>query len=185
MSVYGCAGDSEGFGDLGGAFPVGVSGVGGGEGIGIHDGGAPAGASLGAGCGEACHGAFKDHVAFEFGERGHHDKEEFSLSGRGVGSGQGSGENAQADSLVVEAVGDGEHFLHRPTESVQFPYAQGVRWPEVVECFSESWAGGGAAGYFVFEDPSAAGSLEGVSLKLGVLSVGGDAGVADEIEMLG
>lgn len=85
----------------------------------------------------------------------------------------------------MKAIGDGEHFLHRPTETVQFPYTQGVRRPEVVERFNESWAGGGAAGDLVLEDPAAARRFKGVALKLGVLSVGGDAGVADEIEMLG
>ena len=112
VAVDGCSGDSKCFGDLGGAFPVGSSGLGGGEGIGAHDGWASAGAALGAGGCQACHGPFADHVAFEFGERGHHDEEELPFSGRVVGSGQGSGENAQADSLGVEVVGDGEDFFH-------------------------------------------------------------------------
>ena len=94
VAVDGCAGDSQGFGDLGGAFPVGMSGLGGCEGIGIHDGGSAAGAALGAGGGETGHGAFTDHVALEFGERGHHDEEEFPFSRWTVGSCQGSGENA-------------------------------------------------------------------------------------------
>ena len=38
---------------------------------------------------------------------------------------------------------------------------------------------------FVFEDPAAASRCEGIALELGVLSVGGDAGVTDEIELLG
>lgn len=185
MAVNRCAGDSQGFGDLGGAFPVGVPGSGGCEGISVHDGGATSGAALGAGCGETGQGPFADHVALEFGERGHHDEEEFSFPVRAVGSCQGSGENAQADSLVVEAVGDGEYFLHRPAETIQFPYAQGVRWTEMVECFNELRARGGAAGDLVFKDPPAAGGFEGIVLELGVLSVGGDAGVADEIVMLG
>ena len=185
MAVNGCAGYAEGLGDLRGAFPVGASSPGGCQGVGIHDGGAAAGAALGTGRGEAGHGPFTDHVALEFGERGHHDEEEFPLPGRTVGSRQGSGENAQADSPVVEAVGDGEHFLHRPAEAVQFPDAQGVRRPEMVECFNETRAGGGAAGDLVLEDPAAAGGFEGVALELGVLSVGGDAGVADEVEILG
>lgn len=182
VTVNGCAGDSQGFGDLGGAFPVGASGSGGCEGIGIHDGGATAGAALGTGGGEAGHGPFTDHVALEFGESGHHDEEEFPFSGWTVGSRQGSGENAQADPLVVEAVGDGEHFLHRPTETIQFPYAQSVRRPEMVECFNEPRADGGAAGDFVFENPPATGRFKGVSLELGVLSVGGDAGVAVDVD---
>lgn len=56
---------------------------------------------------------------------------------------------------------------------------------DMVECFNEPGAGGGAAGDFVFEDPAAAGGFEGVALELGVLAVGGDSGVADEVEMLG
>ena len=55
----------------------------------------------------------------------------------------------------------------------------------MVQCFGEPWTGGGAAGDFVFEDPAAASRCEGSALELGVLSVGGDAGVTDEIEMLG
>ncbi len=185
VSVDGCSGDAQCFGDLSGTFPVGVSGSGSGEDIGAHDGGSAAGAALGSGCGEAGHGAFADHVTFEFGERCHHDKEEFPFSARAVGSGQGSGENAQANSLLVESIGDGEYFLHRSAETVQFPDAQSVRGSEVVECFYESWTGGGAAGYFVLEDPAAAGSFKSIALELGVLSGGGDAGIADEIEMLG
>ncbi|MDJ0356804.1 hypothetical protein [Paenarthrobacter sp. PH39-S1] len=44
----------------------------------------------------------------------------------------------------------------------------------MVEGFGEPWAGGGAAGDFVFEDPAATGSFEGVSLDLGGLFIGGD-----------
>lgn len=55
----------------------------------------------------------------------------------------------------------------------------------MIQCFNEPRAGGGAAGDFIFEDPASAGHFERVPLKLGILSVGGDAGVADEIEMLG
>ena len=51
MSVNGRAGDCQGFGDLGGTFPIGMSGLRGCEGIGFHDGGATAGAALGTGCG--------------------------------------------------------------------------------------------------------------------------------------
>ncbi|GAA1495190.1 hypothetical protein GCM10009628_01920 [Paeniglutamicibacter kerguelensis] len=54
----------------------------------------------------------------------------------------------------------------------------------MVEGFNELRAGGGAAGDFVFEDPAASGGFEGVPLELGVLSVGGDAGVADEIDVI-
>lgn len=185
MAVDGCPGYSECFGNLGGTLPVGMPGSGGCEGIGIHDCWAAAGAALGGGRGEACHGALADHVALVFGESGHHDEEEFPFSGRAVGSRQCSGENAQADSLVVEAVGDGEHFLHRPAETVQFPDAQGVRRTEMVERFNEPRACGDAAGDLVFEDPAAAGGFEGIALEMGVLSVGGNAGVTDEIELLG
>ena len=114
VPVDGCAGDAHGFGDLGGAFSVGSSGLGGCEDIGAHDGGSATGAFLGTGGCEASHGPFTDHVAFEFGERGHHDEEELPFSGQAVGS----SENAQADSLVMEAIGDGEYFLHGPTEAV-------------------------------------------------------------------
>ena len=55
----------------------------------------------------------------------------------------------------------------------------------MVQGSGESWSGGGAAGDFVFEDPATASFFKGIALELGVLSVGGDAGVTDEIEMLG
>lgn len=52
MSVPGRPRDSPGFGDLGGAFPVGASGLRCCEGIGIYDGGGTSSAALGAGCGQ-------------------------------------------------------------------------------------------------------------------------------------
>ena len=130
-------GDTQCLGRLGGTFPVGAFVSGGCEGNGIHDGGATADAALGPGGCEAGHGTFTGHVALEFGERGNHDEKEFRLSGWTVGSRQCSGENTEADSLVVEAIGDGEHYRHRPAETTQFPYARGVRWPEMVEGFND------------------------------------------------
>lgn len=64
--------------------------------------------------------AFTDHVAVRFGEHGHHDGEEFSFSGRAEGSRECSGEKAEASSVALESVGDGEHFLHLPSVTVQF-----------------------------------------------------------------
>lgn len=112
MPIDGCSGDSQGYGDLGGTFPVGIPGLGGCEGIGIHDCGAATGAALGAGCCEAAHGAFMDNVSLEFCKRRHHDEEEFSFSARTVGPVQDSGQYAQADFLLVEAIGDGKDFFH-------------------------------------------------------------------------
>lgn len=76
---------------------------------------------------------------------GAHDSRKSSLQSNrpalAVGSGQGFG---------VEAVGDGEHLLHRLAVPVQFPCEQSVRRTEKVECFTEPWAGGGTARDFVF-----------------------------------
>ncbi|MBB5511952.1 hypothetical protein HD598_000639 [Neomicrococcus aestuarii] len=54
----------------------------------------------------------------------------------------------------------------------------------MVKCFNESRAGGGATGDCIFEDSAAAGSLKGIPLELGVLPIGRNTGVTDEIEML-
>lgn len=123
VTINRCPGDPQGLDDSGGTLAEGAPGPGGCEGIGIPDGGQAAGATLGTGGGETGHGAFTDYVALEFGERCHHDEEEFPFYCWAVGSRQCSGENKQAYPLDVEAIGDGEHFLHRPAEPVQFPHA--------------------------------------------------------------
>jgi hypothetical protein len=167
VSVNGRTGDSQGFGDLGVTFPIGMAGLGECEGIGFHDGGATAGAALGTGCGQTSQGPFTDHGALECGERGHYDKELILFSGRTVGS----GEKMQADSPLVEAVGVAKHVLRRPAETVQFPHAQGVRRTEMIESFNEPRAGGGASGDLAVKDPAAARRFKGVALELGFLPV--------------
>ena len=62
---------------------------------------------MGAGRGESGHGALVDEVSFELGDSGHDREEKFAFPGGGVGAGQGSGQDAQADPAVVQLVGEG------------------------------------------------------------------------------
>src|ERR1700736_1770479 len=120
------AGDAEGLGDLSRALALGAAGLGGGESVGVHDGGASADSALGAGCCEAGDGAFVDDVALQFGEGGHHGEEELALASGRVGAGELAGEDADTDAALVQVTRNRRHVLDRAAEAVELPHAQGV-----------------------------------------------------------
>ena len=79
----------------------------------------------------------------------------------------------------MQVIGNSEHFLDGAAEAVELPDDERVTGAQVVERGSQAQApGGGLPGAdFLCVNPAAPGLGQGVLLQLGVLGVGGDAGV--------
>src|SRR5664279_3138284 len=148
-------------------------------------GGAAADAALGPGGGEPSHGALVDHVAFELGECGHDGEEELPLSGGGVAAGEGSGEDPHADPALVQLVGECQDLPDRAAEAIELPHREGVAGSQVLQRGGQPGPLGLATGDLVLEELHAACRDERVALQLGVLGLGADAQVCDEVLALG
>ena len=88
---------------------------------------------------------------------------------------------AEPDATIGQA-GDGvDQMPQGPTEPIQLPDDQGVAGAQLVQDLLKDWpVGAGAAGR-LSEHPVAAGGLQRVDLKLGLLVGGGDPGIAKEM----
>ena len=112
-------------------------------------------------------------------------KKNFALAVRCVAAGELAGEDPDADAAGVQVIGDGEHFFDGAAEAVELPDDESVTGAQVVEHGGQALAlrGGLAGAHLLGVDPAAPGLGQGAVLELGVLSVGGDAGEADEVAL--
>jgi hypothetical protein len=120
--------------------------------------------------------ALADQVAFELGQGGKDVEDELAAGGGGVDR---LLQTVKPDSPLRQA-GDGvDQVTQGAAEAVELPDDQGVARAELVQDPLEDGAVGAGAAGSLGEHPIAAGSTEGVDLELGVLVVGGDAGVPE------
>ena len=96
-------------------------------------------------------------------------------------AGERPGQDAQADPVLVQFVGDGQDFLDRPATAVELPHHEGVAAAEVLQGRGQSRPVGLAAGDLVLEELDAPGFAQRVALQLRVLRLGAHPQVRDEV----
>jgi hypothetical protein len=117
-------------------------------------------------------------TAFELGQGGEDMEHQLAAGGGGVDC---LLEAADPTPRSARPVTVSTRCRSEPAEAVEFPDDQGVAGAELVQELleGEPVAAGAAGG--LGEHPIAAGTLQGVDLKLRLLVGGGDAGIAEQM----
>jgi hypothetical protein len=124
--------------------------------------------------------AFADEVAFELGQGGEHVEDELAAGGGGGGVNRLL-EAAEADAAVGQT-GDGvDQVPEGAAEAVELPDDERVAGTQLVQDLGEGGAVGAGTAGGLDKHPIAAGGLQRVDLKLGLLVGGGDPGIAKEM----
>ena len=126
---------------------------------------------------EAGLGAFGDQAAFELGDGAEDLEREHALGGGGIDR---VAQAAEMRARGLELLDDGEKMADGAGETVEPHDDEGIAAANVAKDAGEHRPAAIGAGGVLLKDFVAAGGVEFVALRVGVLSFGGDPGVADE-----
>ena len=126
---------------------------------------------------QAGDGPLANEAMFELGQRAENVKHQ---SAAGTGGVNRLGQGPKADAPPIEVVNDVDQILQGAGQSIELPDQEGIALSEAAHTGSQFGPISKLAGDLLMEDLLAPAACEGIQLKLGVLILRADAGIAND-----
>lgn len=130
---------------------------------------------------QPCAGAFDHQFPLYLGQAGHDVKKEAAGWRASI---DGIGQTLELDTLLMQFTNQIDQILDAASQAIQFPNHERVALAQHFQCLGESWTLGSTATDLVVVNLFTARLGQGFGLKVEVLFLSRDAGIADQQGLL-